>query len=135
MELCENCVYRKQKRVIFLRVGKQKKHEKLDLLHTYLRGPTQVRSLSGSRYYITFIDDATRKTWVYYIKKKYDVFATFKKWKYLVENEAGKRLKCLIYDNGVEYYSKEFDSYCSYNGFIERRQFKEHHKKMVHQKE
>ena len=34
-----------------------------------------------------FIDDATRKTWVYYIKKKYDFFDTFKKWKSLVENE------------------------------------------------
>ena len=43
-------------------------------------------------------------------------FATFKKWKYLVENETGKRLKCLRYDNGGEYCNKEFDSYCSYNG-------------------
>ena len=33
------------------------------------------------------IDDATRKTWVYCIRKKSDVFATFKKWKGLVENE------------------------------------------------
>ena len=28
-------------------------------------------------------------------RHKYDVFATFKKWKYLVENETGKILKCL----------------------------------------
>ena len=33
--------------------------------------------------YVTFIDDATRKTWVYCIRQKYYVFATFKKWKYL----------------------------------------------------
>ena len=39
---------------------------------------------------------------------------TFKKWKALVENETGKRLKCLRSDNG--YCSKEFDSYCSHNG-------------------
>ena len=44
------------------------------------------------------------------------VFATFKKWKDLVENETGKRLKCLRSDNGGEYCSKEFDSYCSHNG-------------------
>ena len=43
------------------------------------------------------------------------MFATFKKWKDLVENERGKKLKFLRYDNGGEYYSKEFDSYCSYN--------------------
>ena len=34
----------------------------------------------------------------------------------MVDNETGKRLKCLIYDNGGEYCSKEFDSYYSHNG-------------------
>jgi transposase InsO family protein len=34
----------------------------------------------------------------------------------LVENEIGKRLKCLISNNGGEYCSKEFDDYCSYHG-------------------
>ena len=43
------------------------------------------------------------------------MFATFKKWKALVENETRKKLKCLISDNGGEYSSKEFDSYCSHN--------------------
>ena len=44
------------------------------------------------------------------------MFATFKKWKDLVENETGKRLKCLRSDNRGEYCSKEFDSYYSYHG-------------------
>jgi transposase InsO family protein len=48
--------------------------------------------------------------------KKTDVFDTFKKWKYLVENETRKRLKCLRSDNGGEYCSKDFDDYCSYHG-------------------
>ena len=44
------------------------------------------------------------------------MFANFKKWKALAENETRKRLKCLRSDNGGEYCSKEFDSYCSHNG-------------------
>ena len=44
------------------------------------------------------------------------MFDTFKKWKTLAENEIGKRLKCLRSDNGGEYCSNEFDSYCSHNG-------------------
>ena len=92
----------KQKRVIFLRVGKEKKSEKLEIVHIHVWGTTQVQSLGGSHYYVTFIDDATRKTQVYCIRRKYDVFATFKKWKYLVENEIGKKLKCLRSDNGGE---------------------------------
>jgi hypothetical protein len=103
LDFCEHCVYGKQKRVIFLRVGKEKKIERLELVHTDVWGPTQASSLGGSCYYVTFIDDENRKTWVYCIRKKSDVFYTFKKWKALVENETGKRLKCLRSDNGGEY--------------------------------
>ena len=85
-------------------------------MHTNAWGPTYVSSLVGSNYYTTFIDDATRKTWVYCIQKKFDVFYTFKKWKALVEIEIGKKLNCLRLDNGGEYYSNEFDNYCSYHG-------------------
>jgi hypothetical protein len=115
-DFCEHCVYGKQKRDRFLRVGKEKKSERLEFVHTYVWGPTQVSYLGGSRYYVTFIDDATRKTWVYCIRQKYGVFDTFKKWKAFVGNEIGKRLKCLRSDNGGEYFSKEFDDYFSYHG-------------------
>jgi hypothetical protein len=100
LDFYEHCVYGKQKRVKFLRVGKEKKSERLDLVHKYVWGPAHVSSLGVSHYYVTFIDDATRKTWVYCIRQKIDVFDTFKKWKSLVENEMGKRLKCLISYNG-----------------------------------
>jgi hypothetical protein len=116
LDFCEHCVYGKHKRVIFIGVGKEKKSERLYLVHTYVWGPTQVSSLGVSCYYVTFIDDATRKTWVYCIRKKYDVFDTFKKWKALVENETGKRLKCLRSYNGGEYCSNDFDDYFSYHG-------------------
>ena len=79
-----------KKRVRFLRVGKEKKSERLEILHTDVCVPTQVSYLGGSRYYVTFIDDATRKTWFYCIQQKSDVFDTFNKWKSLVENETGK---------------------------------------------
>jgi hypothetical protein len=85
-------------------------------VHRYVWGPTQLSSLGGSHYYLIFIDDATRKTLVYCIQQKCDVFYTFKKWKSLVENEIGKRLNCLKLDNGGEYCSNEFDNYCSYHG-------------------
>jgi hypothetical protein len=116
LDFCEHCVYGKHKRVIFLRVRKEKKSQRLDLVHKGVWGPSQVSFLGGSHYYVTFIDDATRKTWVYCIQQKSDVFYTFKKWKYLVENETGKRLKCLILDNGCEYCSMEYDDYYSYHG-------------------
>ena len=40
LKFCENCVYGKQKRVRFLRVGKEKKSEKLELVHIDVWLPT-----------------------------------------------------------------------------------------------
>jgi hypothetical protein len=79
LDLCEHYVYGKHKRVRFLRVKKENKSERLELVHTYLWGLTHVSSLGRSLYYVTFIDDATRKAWVYCIRKKSVVFYTFKK--------------------------------------------------------
>ncbi|KAK3035136.1 hypothetical protein RJ639_032638 [Escallonia herrerae] len=107
LDFCEGCVYGKQKRVSFRRDGKEKKIERLELVHTDVCGPTTVKS---------FGDDASRKTWIYAIKQKSDVYHTFKKWKALVENETGNKVKCLKSDNGGEYRNGGFQEYCSNNG-------------------
>ena len=52
----------KKKRVRFLRVGKEKKREKLELVHIDVWRHAHESSLGGSHYYVTFINDATRKT-------------------------------------------------------------------------
>ena len=96
----------KKKRVSIVKTGKENKKEKLELVHIDVWELTQVSSLGGSHYYVTFIDDATRKIWVYFVRQKSNVFTTFKKLKCLVENKKCKRLKCLRSDNGGEYCSK-----------------------------
>ena len=65
LDFCEHFVYGKQKRTGFLKVKQEKKSERLELVHTDVWGPAQVSSLGGSRYYVTFIADTTRKNWVY----------------------------------------------------------------------
>ncbi|KAK9133630.1 hypothetical protein Scep_013158 [Stephania cephalantha] len=116
LSLCEGCVVGKQKVVSFSKKGRTPKTEKLELVHTDVWGPSQVSSLNGSRYYITFIDDSTRKLWIYFMKNKFQVFEIFKKWKCLVENQTCLKLKCLRSDNGGEYCNKEFDEYCAMYG-------------------
>ena len=68
MDFYESCVYGKQKRVIFVKTRKENKKEKLELVHIDVWGPSQVYSLSGSHYYIAFINDATTKVWVYFLR-------------------------------------------------------------------
>ena len=115
-QMCESCILGKQKRVSFSKGGREPKSEKLELVHTDVWGPAPVASLGGSYYYVTFIDDSTRKVWVYFMKNKHEVFSVFKRWKAMVENETNLKLKCLRSDNGGEYISEEFKRYCADNG-------------------
>ena len=70
MNFYESCVYGKPKRVSFVNTGKENKKEKLELVHTDVWGSAQVFSLGGSCYYVIFINDATRKVWVYFLRQK-----------------------------------------------------------------
>ncbi|KAE8735455.1 hypothetical protein F3Y22_tig00000340pilonHSYRG00428 [Hibiscus syriacus] len=97
--LCEYCIFGKQKKVDFAKIGKTPKAKRLELVHTDVWGPSPVPSLAGSLYYVTFIDDSTRKMWVYFLKKKSEVFDTFRKWKVMVENENGLKVKRLSSPN------------------------------------
>ena len=79
----------------------------LDIIHSYICGPMQTTSLSGHVYYASFINDYSHKTWIYFLKKKDEVFERFKQFKALVENLFEKRIKILRSDNGGE-----FNEYC-----------------------
>jgi hypothetical protein len=49
----------------------------LDLIHSDIGGPMSVASVKGASYYVTFIDDFSRKTWIYFMKTKDEVFSHF----------------------------------------------------------
>ena len=115
-DMCESCILGKQKNVSFLKTGRTPKAEKLELIHTDLWGPSSVAFLGGSRYYITFIDDSSRKVWVYFLKNKFDVFKTFKKWNAMVEIETSLKVKYLRSDNGGKYIDGRFSEYCAAQG-------------------
>jgi len=55
------------------------------------------KSLGGHLYYVTFIDDHSRKTWVYLMKTKDEVFTKFQEFKAEVENLTERRIKILRY--------------------------------------
>jgi len=101
-DFCENCVYGKQNRVSFPSGGKRTKHI-LELVHSDVFGPMEVPSLGKSVYYVSFIDDFSRNTWIYFLKKKSEVFDRFKEFKALVENQTEKKIKVLRTDNGGEF--------------------------------
>ena len=85
---CENCVFGKQKRVKF-NTGKHNSKGILEYVHSDVWGPAPVNSLGGARYFLTLIDDYSRKVWVYFLKQKDEVFGKFKQQKAKVEKQTG----------------------------------------------
>ena len=63
-------------------------------------GPVPVPSLGNYVYYVSFIDDFLRYTWIYFLRKKSEVFDKFKEFKALVENQTEKKIKVFGTDNG-----------------------------------
>jgi len=68
-------------------------------------------SHGGARYFLTFIDNFSKKIHVYFLKAKGEAFEKFKQYKVLVENEIGHKIKVLQFDNGGEFVSKKFDAF------------------------
>ena len=68
----------------------------------------QTLYLGGNTYFLTFIDDFTRKTWIYILKHKYDAFGCFQQFKSLVEKQSGYYIKVLRTNKGGEYVSTYF---------------------------
>jgi len=62
-------------------------------------------------YYVSFIDDFSRNTWIYFLRNKYELFDRFKEFKALVENHTEKKIKVLRTDNDREFCKKEFEEF------------------------
>ena len=84
----------------------------LDIVHSDVCGSMTTTSLRGYVYYVSFIDDYSRKTWIYFLKGKNEVFNKFKEFKALVENLSEKKIKIFRSDNGGECTSGEFKAFC-----------------------
>lgn len=113
---CEGCIQGKQHRTPFPSGIATRANQLLELVHSDVCGPMKTPSMSGARYFVTFIDDFSRKVWIYIIKAKSECFAKFKEWKALVEKQCEHKIKVLRSDNGGEYLSKDFDELLKHEG-------------------
>jgi hypothetical protein len=64
----------------------------------------QTPFIGGITYFLTFIDDFTIKTWIYFLKHKFDAFGCFQEFKSFVEKQSG------------EYVSRYFHNFCKVHG-------------------
>ena len=73
----------------------------MDLVHSDLMGPFPHSSINKVRYVLTFIDDYSHYTWVYFLREKSEVFEHLKDFKDIVETQTGKKINILLtYNEG-----------------------------------
>jgi transposase InsO family protein len=106
----------KATRIKFKKKGRLKAEGTLDLVHTDLCGPIGVKSMGGAEYILTFIDDYSRKSDIYLLKRKSEVFDYFKMYKNRVERETGQKIKILRSDNGTEFNNNVMSAFLTMEG-------------------
>ncbi|GJV33876.1 retrovirus-related pol polyprotein from transposon TNT 1-94 [Tanacetum coccineum] len=75
----------------------------LHLLHMDLFGPVTPRSINHEKYTLIIVDEYSRYTWVYFLKKKSQAPETIMSFIKRVENQNDIKVKQLRTDNGTEF--------------------------------
>ena len=114
-EVCKGCVLGKHHQAPFDFGNAWHASNLLELLHNdlcYINKPPLV----GASYVLTFIDDLSHYTWVYFLNNKTHIFERFKEFRTLAEKQCGRPVKCLRSDNGGGYVSRRFEDYLVQSG-------------------
>jgi transposase InsO family protein len=109
--VCRGCALGKNTKKSYP-LSNRKSNGILDLIHSDLCGPMTAPSMNNCIYYIIFIDDCSRKTWIYFLKTKDESFSRFQDFKNLVDNQTGRHIRVFRKDNGKEFDSFKYDELC-----------------------
>ena len=110
--ICRSCTLGKNLKKSFTSSDNRSKGI-LELINFDVCGPMSTPCLSRYLYYVVFIDDFLRNSWIYFLKAKSEIISKFKEFKSLVESETRKNIRALRYDNGGEFESHAFNDFCS----------------------
>ena len=112
---CIGCGLGKLHREPHKKVTRQSK--RLELIHTDLCGPMDTATvLYGKVYFITFVDDFSRRSWIKLLAHKDEAFGAFQEWLPMVERQAEEKVKVLRSDGGGEYVNRAFREYLAERG-------------------
>ncbi|KAL4035636.1 hypothetical protein IC575_004339 [Cucumis melo] len=112
---CESCLEGKMTKRPFTGKGYRAK-EHLELIHSDLCGPMNVKARGGFEYFISSIDDYSRYGYLYLMEHKSEALEKFKEYKAEVEILLSKRIKILRSDRVGEYMDLRFQDYMIEHG-------------------
>jgi hypothetical protein len=105
--ICEGCILGKHPQEKFEKRKACMASSPLELVHSDIMGPFPHSSISKARYDLTFIDDYSRFTWVYFLKKKFKVFEHLRDLNAHAETRSKRKIKALYTNNVGEYVNRD----------------------------
>jgi transposase InsO family protein len=115
--LCEICIKAKSHRSTYP-LSNTKALAPFNLIHTDVWGPSPIISKAGYRWYIIFVDDFSRLTWLYLLKTKEHVKEIFRIFITMIRTQFEKNIKVIRSDNGTEYMNREVQEILQNNGIV-----------------
>ena len=113
---CEICI---QAKMIKKHFSKSDRNSiMLELVHSDVCELNGVLTRGGKRYFIIFIDDFSRFTYLYLMRNKDESFDMFKRYKIEIEIQKDRKIKILRSDRGGEYFPNDFSTFCEEHGII-----------------
>ncbi|XP_052725873.1 retrovirus-related Pol polyprotein from transposon TNT 1-94 isoform X1 [Vigna angularis] len=115
---CESCQLGKHTRSSFPRSVSQRASSPFSLVHSDIWGPSRVKSILGFQYFVTFIDDYSRCTWLFLMKNRSELFSIFQSFFNEIKTQFGVSIRNLRSDNGREYLSHPFKQFMASHGIL-----------------
>lgn len=115
--VCSSCMEGKMSRIPFPKHADHEVKEKLDLVHTDLSGPME-ETPSGNKYFLTLIDDYTRMTFIYLLRKKSDAAEKVKDFVRFCKTQIGKAPRIIRSDGGGEYVCSDLQDFLRKEGIV-----------------
>ncbi|KAJ0611968.1 putative RNA-directed DNA polymerase [Helianthus annuus] len=114
---CETCVLAKSHRSTF-KPNNTKVDSPFSLIHLEVWGPAPVIGEQNFRYFLLFVDDCTRMTWIYFLRHKSEVFEKFTWFYAMVQTQFKKPIQILRSDNGSEFVNNSMKQFFQEKGMI-----------------
>lgn len=112
-KVCQDYVDGKQHRDSFPIGRAWRAKQPLQFIHSNICDLISPTSNNKKRYFISFINDYNRKTWVYFLQENNKVFDASKRLKAFVEKESRSDIKILHIHRGSEFNSHDFANFCA----------------------
>jgi Integrase core domain/GAG-pre-integrase domain len=117
VKTCDPWQFAKLHRLLFSE-SLNKSNELFGLIHSDVWGNAPIESKEGFKYFVTFIDDKSRVTWLYLLKSKREVCSIFQDFCSMIENQFNTTIKVLRTDNGTECMNHNFQTFIRSKGIM-----------------